>query len=66
MAATIPEMSPAVSFGPMAENSSTKQNQRSHSVVSIALLNENGEIDIVEIDEPDDVFQDSVESRLGE
>lgn len=64
MAATFPEMTRTVSFGPMSDTSSRSQGQRSHSVVSIALYNENGEDDIVEIDEADDVFQDSVNSRL--
>ncbi|VDL15836.1 unnamed protein product [Hymenolepis diminuta] len=65
MAATFPEMTRTVSFGPMSDNTSRPQSQRSHSVVSIALYNENGEDDIVEIDEADDVFQDPVNSRLS-
>ncbi|EUB64040.1 hypothetical protein ECG_06365 [Echinococcus granulosus] len=66
MAATIPGMSRTVSLGPMSENSLPSQNQRSQSVVSIELLNEKGEYDMVEIDEADDdVLQDSVDSRLG-
>lgn len=65
MAATFPEMTRTVSFGPMSDSTSRTQSQRSHSVVSIALYNENGEDDIVEIDEADDVFQDPVNSRLS-
>ncbi|KAL5964606.1 hypothetical protein TSMEX_007665 [Taenia solium] len=65
MATTIPELSRTVSFGPISEDSLPSQNQRSQSVVSIELLNENGEYDMVEIDEVDDVLEDPADSRLG-
>ncbi|VDM16021.1 unnamed protein product [Hydatigera taeniaeformis] len=65
MAATIPELSRTVSFGSISENPLPSQNQRSQSVVSIELLNENGEHDMVEIDEVDDVLEASADSRLG-
>ncbi|VDD79107.1 unnamed protein product [Mesocestoides corti] len=66
MAATIPEMACTASFGPMSENNHPAQGQRSHSVVSIALLNENGENDTLEIDEADDVLEDSTDSQMDE
>lgn len=65
MAATIPDMSRTVSFGPISEDSLPSQNQRSQSVVSIELLNENGEYDMVEIDEVDDVLEDPADSQIG-
>ncbi|KAL5107805.1 hypothetical protein TcWFU_005893 [Taenia crassiceps] len=65
MAATIPEMSRTVSFSPIPEDSLPPQNQRSQSVVSIELLNENGEYDMVEIDEVDDVLEDPMDSPHG-
>ncbi|KAM7542751.1 hypothetical protein Aperf_G00000017219 [Anoplocephala perfoliata] len=65
MAATFPEVTRTVSFGPLSKSTTCPQNQRSHSVVSIALYNENGEGDVVEIDEADDVFQESVNTRLS-
>lgn len=65
MAATFPEMTRTVSLGPLSESSTCPQSQRSHSVVSIALYNENGEDDVVEIDEADDVFQEPVNTRLS-
>nr|CUU98882.1 hypothetical transcript [Hymenolepis microstoma] len=58
-------MTQTVSFGLMSDNTSRPQNQRSHSVVSIALYNENGEDDILEIDEADDVSQDPRDCRIS-
>ncbi|VDO07197.1 unnamed protein product [Rodentolepis nana] len=65
MTATFPEMARTVSFGLMSDSKSRSQSQRSHSVVSIALYNENGEDDIVEIDEADDVSQEPIDSRIS-
>lgn len=57
-ATTISELPRSVSFGPVSET-----NRRSHSVVSIGLLNENGESDLIEIDEADDVLKASTKDN---
>ncbi len=64
MAATMPEMARTVSFGPITPDS-CPQGQRSHSVVSIALLNENGENDMIEIDEADEILKEAKDNRLS-
>ncbi len=58
------EMARTVSFGPITPDS-CPQGQRSHSVVSIALLNENGENDMIEIDEADEILKEAKDNRLS-